>query len=112
MSEKPDQASTGRSLLDIQMPDSQMSVSEMLDLKLQALIAQRERGIDIAPAQCHRFEGYLHALLDSGVTADSLLECCRQRLPADCSIEFDSSRDEFSLSMPQAIAPVYPSTHD
>jgi len=84
----------------------------LIESRLQTLIAPCERGIDVAPAQRHRFEGYLRALVDAGAEPLQLVEYCRQRLPSMCTIEFDTVGGEFIVSLPQARAPVYPSTRD
>lgn len=97
-----------------------MMKQEQILARLRNLITQAQRGIDIAPAQIHRFEGYLRACLemdaemnaDRGTQAEKLVKICRQLLPANCTLAFDSVRDEFIFTMPQIRAPVYPSTKD
>lgn len=83
-----------------------------IDARLSPLIAQWQRGIDIAPSQRHRFEGYLRAFMDMGVEAAQLAAVCQQLLPVNCTLEFDNDRGEFMLTLPQQRAPVFPSTND
>jgi len=93
-----------------------MIKQEHILARLRSLITQAQRGIDISPAQRHRFEGYLLACLDmnadAGIELAHLVKICRQLLPENCALEFDSEREEFILTMPQGRAPVYPSTKD
>ena len=91
-----------------------MVKKENIAARLRSLLAQAQRDIDIAPAQLHRFEGYLSACMDmdAEMQAEQLVEICRQLLPANCTLEFDAVRAEFVLTIPQRRAPVYPSTKD
>jgi hypothetical protein len=98
----------------IEQNSSAFAARALIDARLSALVSQRQRGIDISPAQLHRFEGYLSACMDmdAEIQAEQLVAICRQSLPTNCTLEFDAVRDEFTLTMPQMRAPVYPSTND
>lgn len=83
-----------------------------IDKQLQPLLDAHRRAIDVAPALRHRLEGYLRAAIDAGVDAAALLQHCRQALPAGASIAFAVDDGSFAVELPQARAPVYPSTRD
>jgi hypothetical protein len=83
-------------------------IAALLDDSVQQLNA----GFDVAPAQRLSLEGLTRACLAAGMTAETLLQFCRQRLPADTSVYLNSAGSALQFELWQQRAPVYPSTSE
>lgn len=83
-----------------------------IDTELDIIAQRLAAGFDVAPAQRLRLEGLTAAALLAGEDAQTLLQFCRQRLPATAAVQLTANAQALQFDVWQRRAPVYPTTSD
>jgi hypothetical protein len=85
-------------------------LSAKLHQQLVSIAEQLRAGMDIAPAQRMRLEGYTAAAVASGADINQLAQICAQVLPSTVTIHITCAGAALQFDCWQRRAPVYPST--
>lgn len=84
----------------------------MIAVQLDDDVQQLSAGFDLAPARRLALESLTAACLAAGTTVETLLQFCRERLPADTAVYLNADGSALQFDLWQRRAPVYPSTNE